>query len=591
MGACSILAQRAVVPRQAMAESDRSEGRWVRRTFGLLVTLIGLWLLYSLVVVNVEFDDGYATIVNSQYFLGISGDYIWSRAPMMAWLLMPAEWSASALGLHPLDVRPHHVQMVVLHFAYLFAVWHMLRTRFGCRWPTLIAFAAAIPTVVYFCYAPFISHDVLPGLVVLVMLQMADRHANRPSLRIWLGLVAMGAAVALIKHMYGAIWVAILIAYACLAVIDRSRAGWIHLLHLAAAAACSGVIFWVAFAAVLDTSFPDTPLLLRPLKQMNAVLAFFQNEGPISEIIYQWVYIRNLSIYGVLAMALVLPGIVLSWRSGVRFQRAAAVVWIILFAIMNLVSFKEARYLAYLAPLTAILIVPVISSLLSWRRLYALPIVVVLAIDLAFGAREASRLIHPFYHDQVKEFLAELPRADQLQSAVVMTWPLSFVAPEKHAFYGDRYHRIINISDDQIRLLYGYPRAVLQRPSDMRTLSNSDFAPDDFLIFVNDVAARVPPIAEDNRTTLQPFFLQLMAVAENVTLRRDGDDYRLPQPSPQPIMLLHADGVDATPLMAFDRFPALATSASQGLTTPPDELSLLAFRIYALCNLAGCSRY
>jgi len=116
-------------------------------------------------------------------------------------------------------------------------VWHMLRSRFGCRWPTLIAFAAAIPTVVYFCYAPSISHDVLPGLVVLVMLQMADRHANRPSLRIWLGLVSMGAAVALIKHMYGAIWVAILIAYACLAVIDRSRAGWIHLLHLAAAAA------------------------------------------------------------------------------------------------------------------------------------------------------------------------------------------------------------------------------------------------------------------------------------------------------------------------------------------------------------------
>ena len=229
--------------------------------------------------------------------------------------------------------------------------------------------------------------------------------------------------------------------------------------------------------------------------------------------------------------------------------------------------------------------------LLRARAIHALPITALLLLDLGFGAREAARITNPFYHDQVKEFLAELPRADQLQSAVVMTWPLSFVAPEKHAFYGDRYHRIINISDDQIRLLYGYPRAVLQRPSDMRTLSNSDFALDDFLIFVNDVAARVPPIAEDNRTTLQPFFLQMIAVAENVTLRREGDDYRLPQPSPQPIMLLHADGVDATPLMAFDRFPALATSASQGLTTPPDELSLLAFRIYALCNLAGCSRY
>lgn len=577
---------------RAMTRGRREpDSTWVRRCFALLVTLIGVWLAYTLTVVNVEFDDGYATIVNSQYFLGISSDYIWSRAPMMAWLLMPAEWVATALGLHPLDVRPHHVLVATLHFAYLIAVWHVLRARFGATWPALTAFAAAIPTVVYFCYAPFISHDLLPGLIVLAMLLLADRYATRPTPRIWFALVALGATAALIKHMYGAIWVAILGAYLCLAAIDRSRAGWWLWLRLAAAAACSGAIFWLAFALVLGSSFPEGPLLTRPLQQMNAVVASFQQAGPIAEIIYQWVYLRNLSIYGMLAMALVLPGIVLSWRSAQRFERSVAITWLILFTIMNLVSFKEARYLAYLAPMTAVLIVPVIASLMAWRRIYALPIAALLLIDLGFGVREAARIRDPFYHDQVKDFLAALPRADTLQAPVVMTRPLNFVAPDKYAFFGDRYHRIINLNDDQIRLLYGYSRESVRRAPDFRALASDDFGVGNILIFVNDSAARQPPIAADNRTTLQPYFVQLLGVAEYVSLTRAGDDYLLPSPSAQPILLLHAAGVDAPPLTSFERFPVLATRASQGLSTAPDTFSVLAFRIHALCNLDGCQRY
>lgn len=578
-------------PETAPASADAAtQSRHVTLGFALLAATIGIWLAWSLVVVNIEFDDGYATIVNSQYFLGISGDYLWTRTPMVAWLLMPAEWVANALGLHPLDVRPHHALMVAIHFAYLIGVWHLLRARFGARVPVLIAFAAAIPSVVYFSYAPFISHDLLPGLIALAMLKLADVYVASRSRRAWLALVALGAAAALVKHTYGAIWVALLVAHACLVVCERRR-DWRLLWHLAAAAACSGVIFWFVFAVVLASTYPDTAVWMRPWQQMQAVVSAFQREAPIVEMFYQWVYLKNLSVYGFLAMSLVLPGIYLSWRHGDRLQRTAAIVWVFLFVTMNLVSFKEARYLAYLAPLTALLIVPAVSLLLQMHRVYAWAMAAVLLVDFGLAAREALRLREPFYHDQVKEFLAVLPQRGELTAPLVMTRTISLLSPERYAFFGDRYHRIIHINDDQIRLLYGYPGALVRRAPDLRALSTGMFTPGSILIFVNDFAARVPPIASDNRTTLQPYFVQLVAVAESLTLRRDGDAYRLDQPSPQPIMLLHADGVKADPLTSFDRFPVDRTSASQGLADAPDELQVLGFRIHARCDLDGCRQF
>jgi hypothetical protein len=105
------------------------------------------------------------------------------------------------------------------------------------------------------------------------------------------------------------------------------------------------------------------------------------------------------------------------------------------------------------------------------------------------------------------------------------------------------------------------------------------------------VAARVPPIRADNRTTLQEYFVQFIAVAETLDLRLDGEYYRWGATSKEPLLLLRADGVDAEPLTAFDRFPAAETSALLGLAEAPEQLQVLAFRIHALCNLSGCRRF
>ncbi len=566
------------------------QSRWGTRAFALMMATVGAWLVWSLLVVNIEFDDGYATIVNSQYFLGISDDYLWSRAPMLAWLLMPAEWFANVLDLHPLDVRPHHLLMASIHLGYFWGVWRLLRGRFGSNPSTLIAFAAAIPTVVFFSYAAFISSDLFPGLIALAMLLLADRFAARPRLSTWLALVALGAFAALVKHMYGAIWLAVLVAHACLLAVGPKR-NWMLFVQLAVGAAVSAVIFWFAYAAVLRSSFPEVALALRPAHQMHALVTTFQQEGPIASIVYQWVYLRNLSIYGILAMSLVLPGVFLAWRNGDRLQRSIAIAWIVLFVVMHAVSFKEARYLAYLAPLTAFLIAPVIAQLLRWQRLYGLPIGALLLLDLGFATREAVRIAAPFYQGQVQEFLAPLPPASSLKAPIIFTRYLSFLTPEQYAFFGDRYHRIVNLNRDQIRLLYGYPAQMVRSVHDAKSLATEAFSPGSIFIFVNDVAARVPPIHSDNRTTLQPHFVQFVAVAETLNLRRDGDDYRWDGVSNHPILLLRKDGVDAEPLTSFDRFPVAATVAQQGLKVAPEHLQVLAFRIHSMCDLTGCRRY
>ena len=70
-----------------------SEAKWVERAFALLATELGpqtgfllffaivvLWLAVSVQLVQIDLYDGRTTIVNSQYFLGISELLLATRA-------------------------------------------------------------------------------------------------------------------------------------------------------------------------------------------------------------------------------------------------------------------------------------------------------------------------------------------------------------------------------------------------------------------------------------------------------------------------------------------------------------------------------
>ena len=562
--------------------------RWAHGT----LLLIASWLLASVYWVNIEFDDGYTTIANAQYFLGISPDYFSQRGPLLAWLLMPAEWLSNHLGLHPLNVQMHHGLIGVFHFGYCWAVWRILRRQFGARPPVFVAFVAAVPTVVFFSYAGFISHDILPGLLALIMLGLADEYRRNGRWLLLVLLIVLGALGALVKHTFGGLWVAVIVANLLLVAMgSRDRTSFVRLGLLIVAAAMSGVVTWLVYASLLAATYPDSAFWMRPWLQMTSVIHRFDAEGPLREVFYQWIYLRNLSAYGLLAMALLLPGLYLSWRRGTDFQKAAATAWVVLYLLMELSPFKEVRYLAFLAPLTAVIIILPIERVIALGRRGLILVSIILLMDFAGVAQEAARIVDPYYKSSVTHFLRRLPLASEMRSPLIVNRSLSFVAPDSHAFFADRYHRITHVFDDQIRLLYGYGRKDVWRIADLHQLDSAKVPAGSVLIMINDVAVRSRPFPAHNRPALPDYFMQVFAVAESVDLQLTGAAYRVTQSAAQPLLVLQAPTGAGDAIIGGNSFPVADVLRTQGLVQPPANLRLTAFRIYELCRIDGCQSF
>lgn len=152
----------------------------------LAIAILAAWVAAAAWWVGIEYSDGYAAISNAQYLLGIIDYYYAQRGPFVAALLMPAEWFAESMGLHPLSVRPHHMTFAFLHILYLVTLALVLSRAYRHRCSVLIAFLAAAPTYIFFSYAPFLSHDIFPGALFLIMLVAADRFVTTRRFSLWL---------------------------------------------------------------------------------------------------------------------------------------------------------------------------------------------------------------------------------------------------------------------------------------------------------------------------------------------------------------------------------------------------------------------
>lgn len=567
---------------------------WVVPAARACLLVLAIWLGLSLLWVGIEFDDGYAAMVNAQYFAGLPADYIWSRGPLLGLLLVPAEWLAHGLDLHPLTVLPHHVIVVSLHLLHAWLVWQLLARSHGIRPESLLAWLATVPCVAFAGQAAFISTDILPGSMLLGMLVLAVRHLQRPRWSSAIALIGIGCLAASIKHILAALWVAVLLGLAVVLLTERrERRAWGALGQLVACAAVSAVLTIALYAWALASTYPDAPWWQRPLLQVIDMEAYYAQEGPIASIIFQGVYRRNLWAFGLLACALVLPGLWFSWLSGDRLLRAGVVAWLFMATLLQLVPFKETRYLLVLAPLTALLLVPAIRSLIALRRAYVWPMLALLAIDLTLASGEALRLRQPFYKDQVPAFLADLPPASDPRGQMLMTGYLNFVAPDRWAYFGDRYHRIVHLNISQLAPLLGYPPGRIRRFENLSALTRERFAMGDYLIFVNAAIARVPPIAPDNRTTMPAHFLQFIARAEPIQLRKEGEHYRLASgvPDDQPWMLLRAERGEGNAILSTGAFPVADVLKREALAEAPDLIETTGFRIFTLCDPSGCRRF
>jgi len=180
-----------------------------------------LWLALAALLIKVEYYDGYEAVGNALFLLGLEDLYIANRAPLFAFLLLPGRWLGQILGLAIWDPRPWHAVTMLLHIAFLLAVYHLLEQRHGRNAAVVLAFTGAVLTFVFFSYSPFISHYIFPGLLFFAMLYLADIYMKNPSWRRWGMLVLLGAAGALLKQTFGLFWLTILLAQGSILIWDR----------------------------------------------------------------------------------------------------------------------------------------------------------------------------------------------------------------------------------------------------------------------------------------------------------------------------------------------------------------------------------
>ena len=553
-----------------------------------LILSVVAWLLVAALLVDIEGFDGYQAISNARYWIGLSREYSIQRGPLLTLLIAPAEWLARYFGLHPLDVRPHHLSMALVHALYFVATWRILATAMGARWSVLIAFTATLPSFLFFSYAPFLSQDLFPGALLLAMVVLAHRHVEAPTRERWLLLMLLGCVAALVKQTYGVFWIAILGAVALQSAFARTqprlslRTWW----SLVLAAALSGLLSWVVYAITTLQAFPEAPWWLRPYLQLQWITDFFAAQVDLSTDFAWWLYLRNFPSSGILLTLLIIPALVLAWRRG-PLLRLGVLVWIICFAFMHLLPFKEVRYVGFLAPLSALILIPLCERLLAARRPVRILLACLLLLDLGLAGQEAMRVFAPFYrHSELRAFLA--PLDGKLVSSVVMATPvLSFGPAAPSPLAGDRYHRMYYIAAADVRILYQLDASELIRTDDLARA-----APGAWVIFANGMPMRRVAWGARDSEPVAPDALQFIAQLTAATLEWDAGAgaYRLPQALIGKNLLLFSVRAGRAQLRQIsDLISPQALRELQAVPDPiPQTIDVQLLEMSSVCTLAGC---
>jgi hypothetical protein len=463
------------VAREGAAQPRRPASPVLVAAEWILFGTLACWLILAALLVDVEYYDGFEAICNSAYFAGQGISFNGIRAPLMAVLLLPAEALKWQLGLDPFDVRPHHATTAALHLLYLLGCYRILMGRKGRGWASLLAFGCAVPSFVFFSYAPFVSHDILPGLLLLAMIHQATAWLERPAVRPWLILVALGALAPLIKHTFALFWVAILLAIPLVyrPIASGTRALYRRYAQLMAGAAASAALVWLSLGVSLRSAYPALPLLARPYEQVRLLA------GEASEhvVFSPWVYLRNAHAYGLLCVVLLAPAVWLALRSSRVFDRLTVVCWLICLALMQLLWLREVRYLAFLAPLTAVLLVQPLRRVLR-SRAAAGGLLAVLFWSAVAGPLaplpEAKRVFSGFHRSNpYRALFAPLEDEGQLPRPTLVNWRmLSSTPPDLEPLDRDRFHRLFHLGRHHVATLYGMALTDLPLVSEEELLHN-----------------------------------------------------------------------------------------------------------------------
>jgi hypothetical protein len=546
--------------------------------------LVSVWIVACALLVQGEYGDGYQTIANARYFFGDSPNYYVQRGPLAALALWPVEMFVSWFDWNPLDVRPYHIYSGILHILYLPACWLLLKRTGHAPVAQLLAFLAAVLCVVFYAYAPYLSHDIIPGFLFLALIFLFHRWLNAADNKTALLLVLLGTAVTFIKQTYAIFWIA-LIVYASVAFIlkwNEQRVTGRKILILFALAAVSGVISWLGYGLFIAKELPDVSILMRPLALINAVST--QYDADLSTLFAPDMYLRNAHNYGVAALLLIIPGLIYAFRAGDARLRMSAVCWLVCFVIMQFLSYREVRYLAFLAPLTAVLIAPIMQIVLK-RRVLAGIVIAALVVDQSRGIALAAEQISSTTRINVIRFV-DAPVGN---GKIVSSETLSFVYMADSPLLRDPYHGIYHLTMEHMLNLHEGQLDILKL-DDPRNLGLAGIEPGDRVYYSNNTIIRKAPWQENNVPPDLPQLLLVSGDAAAVELVRQDTEFAINSKEGGYVMLI--PGPDRGPQMPLIAQASLSMEQTQSVYGDVDgleRLSVTGVIVRALCQADRCS--
>jgi len=327
---------------------------------------------------------------------------------------------------------------------------------------------------------------------------------------------------------------------------------------------------------------PDSNFFTRPLMLIAAISSQYgdQMEGAFAADLY----LRNLHNYGIAAMLLVLPGVVLAIRGQDSRLRLVAICWVVTVIAMQLIGFREARYLAFLAPLTAMLIVPVVDLVLR-QRAAAVLLVILLALDQSRGLSTATQPLVASSDMNVVGFFNAVESNGRIMSSRV----LNFVYDAQSPLSRDRYHGIYHLTPSLIERLHSGTATVAEIP-DPAELGQAGILDGDRVYYSNNALIRSPPWSDSNEPNDLANYLLVAGDAINVRLQRRDQGFERENNDGSYLLFLPVPSVGAQMPVISSGFIDHGTARRiYGATEGRGYIDAMVVEIKAVCQRDSCS--
>ena len=553
------------------------------KLFYCIWLLVVSWLFLCAWVIQGETGDGYQTIANSRYLYSGSPDYYGHRGPLAGIVLWPAEIIVSLLNLKPLDVRPYHFLSALLHSLYLLGCWLLAKRQGSAGYAHVAAFVVAILTMVFFANAPFLSHDLIPGLLFLLLIFYYDRWLKNPGIKDSLALILLGFLVTIIKQTFAVFWIALLI-YTFLSFLfswDEKRVTCKKMALLLLFAAISGILSWLSYGLFYANVEPDLHLLLRPAALIKNTGVLFKED--LENFFPANLYLINLHNYNLAAILLIVPGVIMALKGSDSRLRITAICWIISALVVQSIGFREVRYMAILAPLTFFLIIEPIKYL--FEKKLSLLLLLLVVFDLARTIPFA--LAHPGFDSRLN--MERFFESHEHASRVFAFQNLTFVYLAASPLKNDIYHGIYQVSSDEIYLLNRGKLDVINY-SDPGALATLDLQKGDRIFYANNAISRIPPWSEDNIPRGLSELVMVAGEIDAVKLIRKHNGFVINADSSDKLYLLIPDESVGrrAPVISAGMLSVNDAKALYGDLSQYDVIDIKAVKIEGLCRADRC---